>query len=53
MAPALAAAADGPLDSLADRMLDVRAVFGDDLAGSDEFRSAVRGAVADLVTVHA
>ena len=35
LAPTLAAAADGPLDSLADRMLDVRAVFGDDLAGSD------------------
>ena len=53
MAPVLAAAADGPLDTLADRMLDVHAVFGDDLAGSDEFRSAVRAAVADLVTVRA
>ena len=53
LAPTLAAAADGPLDSLADRMLDVRAVFGDDLAGSDVFRSAVRGAVADLVSIRA
>ena len=51
LAPVLAAAAAGPLDSLADRMLEVRAVFGDDLAGSDEFRSAVRGAVADLVGI--
>jgi fructuronate reductase len=51
LAPVLAAAAAGPLDSLADRMLDVRAVFGDDLAGSDEFRSAVSGAVADLVGI--
>ncbi|GEK20343.1 mannitol dehydrogenase family protein [Cellulomonas xylanilytica] len=53
LAPALAAAAAGPLDSLADRMLDVRAVFGDDLAGSDAFRSAVRRAVAELVTIRA
>ena len=37
----------GPLDSLADRMLDVRAVFGDDLADSAAFRSAVRSAVAE------
>jgi fructuronate reductase len=53
LAPTLAAAAAGPLDSLADRMLDVRAVFGDDLAGSDAFRSAVRGAVADLMSIRA
>lgn len=53
LAPTLATAAAGPLDSLADRMLDVRAVFGDDLARSDEFRSAVRGAVADLVSIRA
>ncbi|MBO3083221.1 mannitol dehydrogenase family protein [Cellulomonas fengjieae] len=53
MAPALAAAAEGPLGSLADRMLDVRAVFGDDVAGSAPFRTAVRAAVAELVTVRA
>lgn len=53
LAPTLAAAAAGPLDTLADRMLDVRAVFGDDLAGSDTFRSAVRGAVAELVGTRA
>ncbi|WP_456785853.1 mannitol dehydrogenase family protein [Cellulomonas sp. P5_C5] len=53
LASTLAAAAEGPLDSLADRMLDVRAVFGEDLAGSDTFRSAVRSAVADLVSIRA
>ncbi|MET0788143.1 MAG: mannitol dehydrogenase family protein [Cellulomonas sp.] len=50
LAPSLAEAAAGPLDTLADRMLDVRAVFGDDLAASPEFRAAVRAAVATLVT---
>ncbi len=50
MAATLADAAAGPLDSLADRMLDVRAVFGDDLADSAAFRSAVRAAVANLLT---
>ncbi|NUU15981.1 mannitol dehydrogenase family protein [Cellulomonas humilata] len=50
LAPALAAAAAGPLDTLADRMLDVGAVFGDDLPDSAAFRSAVRAAVASLVT---
>lgn len=49
LAPALAAAAAGPLDTLADRMLDVRAVFGEDLRDSTAFRSAVRSAVAALV----
>ena len=53
LAPALASAAAGPLDTLADRMLDVRAVFGEDLAGSDVFRAAVRGAVAELVSIRA
>ena len=53
LAPTLAAAAAGPLDALADRMLDVRAVFGDDLADSAAFRSAVRAAVATLVTSRA
>jgi fructuronate reductase len=48
MAPALAAAAAGPLDSLADRMLDVRAVFGADLAEHPGFRAAVRAAVTGL-----
>lgn len=50
LASTLAAAAAGPLDALADRMLDVRPVFGDDLADSQEFRVAVRAAVATLVT---
>lgn len=53
LAPTLAAAAAGPLDALADRMLDVRAVFGDDLADSAAFRSAVRAAVATLVNSRA
>ncbi|KQR08399.1 mannitol dehydrogenase family protein [Cellulomonas sp. Leaf334] len=53
LATTLAAAAEGPLDALADRMLDVRAVFGDDLAGSDAFRSAVRGAVGELLSIRA
>ncbi|MEZ0447090.1 mannitol dehydrogenase family protein [Cellulomonas sp. ICMP 17802] len=49
LASTLAEAAAGPLDSLADRMLGVRAVFGDDLAGQDAFRLAVRSALAGLV----
>jgi len=53
MASLLAEAAAGPLDSLADRMLGVRAVFGDDLADSAPFRSAVRAAVAELVGTRA
>ncbi|WP_315093659.1 mannitol dehydrogenase family protein [uncultured Cellulomonas sp.] len=53
MASVLADAAAGPLDRLADRMLDVRPVFGDDLADSEPFRSAVRAAVADLLTTRA
>lgn len=51
LATTLAEAAAGPLDTLADRMLAVRPVFGDDLADSTPFRVAVRAAVADLVTV--
>jgi fructuronate reductase len=49
LAPTLAAAAGGPLDALADRMLDVREVFGEDLGGSPAFRAAGRTAVSVLV----
>ena len=49
LASTLAAAAAGPLDALADRMLDVRPVFGD-LADAPQFRDAVRAAVTTLVT---
>ncbi len=48
MASTLADAAAGPVDTLADRLLGVRAVFGQDLADSTAFRAAVRSAVADL-----
>lgn len=47
LAATLAAAAVGPVDGLADRLLGVTAVFGD-LGGSAEFRGAVRGALRGL-----
>ncbi|WP_448061284.1 mannitol dehydrogenase family protein [Cellulomonas hominis] len=47
LAATLAAAAAGPLDGFADRMLGVRAVFGD-LADSAPWRTAVRAALRDL-----
>lgn len=46
-ADALAAAARGPADELADRFLALRDVFGD-LAGSRELRDAVAAALRDL-----
>ena len=47
IAATLAGAAAVPLDSLADRMLGLRDVFGADLAGDDRWRGAVRAAVTE------
>lgn len=47
MAAELAAATGGPTDTVADRVLDLAAVFGDDLAGDDAWRSAVRTELAE------
>ncbi len=50
LAPALAAAVDGPLDGVVERVLALRAVFGDDLADDTAFRDAVTGALTELTS---
>lgn len=49
LADVLLAAAAGPEDGLADRMLDLRAVFPAEVGDSPEMRAAVRAAVRDLL----
>lgn len=49
LADVLRAAAAGPEDGLADRMLDLRAVFPAEVGDSPEMRAAVRAAVRELL----
>ena len=48
LAPLLGELAAGPLDGLADRLIDGSGIFPADVADDDRFRAAVRSAVADL-----
>ncbi|WP_448059519.1 mannitol dehydrogenase family protein [Cellulomonas hominis] len=48
LAPALARATDGPLETVVDRVLGLREVFTDDLRDSPQFRDAVGAALRTL-----
>lgn len=53
LADRLSQLAAGPLESLADRLMDGSGIFPADVAEDDRFRAAVRAAVADLEAVPA
>lgn len=48
LAPALAEATTGPPDGVVEKVLGLRAVFGDDLPRSGAFRAAVQGALREV-----